>query len=180
MATSRPTTAGQPYRFLQHSTFNIQHSTFNIHQSEILPPTTPMATSGPTTAGQPYRPSTINIQHSSIINSSTYHADGDKWADHGGSALPFKSGPTVASTGVTQGRWHSRSVSSSGIHSLVACWGGLMRWRLSISNGDGADSYRSAREAGQTPDECESGGAHFLDHAVHRDPGNAVAGVFSE
>jgi hypothetical protein len=66
-----------------------------------------MATSGPTTAGQPYRlkiggsrwvsptisfnnqKSTFNIQHSSIGNSSTYHADGDKWADRGGSALPF-------------------------------------------------------------------------------------------
>jgi hypothetical protein len=50
-----------------------------------------MATSRPTTAGQPYRflqQSKINIQHSTIINSSTYHADGDKSADHGGSALP--------------------------------------------------------------------------------------------
>jgi hypothetical protein len=33
-------------------------------------------------------PSKIKKQHSSIINSSTYHADGDKWADRSGSALP--------------------------------------------------------------------------------------------
>jgi hypothetical protein len=35
-------------------------------------------------------PSFPKNRHSSISNSSTYHADGDKWADHGGSALPFK------------------------------------------------------------------------------------------
>ena len=62
MATSGPTTAGQPYRLKIGGSrwvsptisFNNQKSTFNIHQSAILPPTTPMATSGRTAAGQPY------------------------------------------------------------------------------------------------------------------------------
>jgi hypothetical protein len=91
MATSGRTAAGQPYLF----DFNNQKSTFINHQfflSLYSPSRRWRQVGGPQrvspTSSTDHRLLHFRSQVSGLSFSSTYHADGDKWADHGGSALP--------------------------------------------------------------------------------------------
>jgi hypothetical protein len=65
-------------------------------------------------------PSFPKNRHSSISNSSTYHADGDKWADRGGSGVPFPS--TIKNQHSTFINQHSSIGNSSTYHADGDKW----------------------------------------------------------
>jgi hypothetical protein len=74
-----PTIFPQKSTFIEHQFFHLPRRWRQVGRPRRVSPTVSFKIQN----------SKFNIHHSSFINSSTYHADGDKWADHGGSALPF-------------------------------------------------------------------------------------------